>query len=79
MDDYDRKLQRESARLKFIYSTKDDAVEDVLACNETLDHINNSEDDILVECKFKHIASHEGPLPRSYPNYNGSPFNLRNE
>ena len=48
IDDYDEKLQRESTRLKFIFSTKDDTVEDVFTHNEILDHINNSEDNDLI-------------------------------
>ena len=73
IDDYDGKLQRDSTRLKFIFCTKDDTAEDVFTYNEILDCINNSEDDDLIEWKFKHVTSHEGPLPRSHPNYNGSP------
>ena len=44
-----------------------------------MDHINNSEEDDLVEWKFKAITAHEGTLVRSHPNYNGSPYNLRME
>ena len=44
-----------------------------------MDHINNSEEDALVECKFKAITAHDGALVRSHPNYNGSPCNLRIE
>ena len=79
IDDYDGKLQWYSTRLKLIYSNKDDVVEDVFTYNEILDHINNSEDDDIIEWKFKSITSHEEPLPRSYTNYNGSPHNLRIE
>ena len=63
--------------MKFICSTKDDKVEDVLTYNEIPRHINNPEDDNVIECKFKSITSHEGPLPASHPSYNGYPCNLR--
>ena len=54
----------------------DDTIEEIFTYNELLDHINNSEEDDLIEWKFKAITAHEGPLPRSHPNYNGSPYNL---
>ena len=63
--------------MKFIFSTKDDAVEDVFTYNEILDHINKSEDDNLIECKFKTITSHEGPLQSFHPKHNDSSCNLR--
>ena len=65
--------------MKFIYYAKDDKVEDFFTCNEIIDNINKSEDDNLVEWKFKAITSHEGPLPTSHPNLNGSTWNLRIE
>ena len=68
-----------STILKSICSTEYNTVEDVFTYNEILDHINNSEDDDLIEWKLKTITSHEGPLPRSYPNYNGCPCNSRIE
>ena len=79
LDDYEGDLQRDSSRIKFICSTKDDAVEYVFTYNEILGYINKSEDDDLIECKFKAITAHEGPLPTSHPNCNGSPYNLRIE
>ena len=65
--------------MKLIFSTKHDTVEDVFIYNEILDQINKSEDYDLIECEFKSITSHEGPLPTSYPNCNGSTCNLRIE
>ena len=79
IDDHDGKPQKDSTRLKFICSTKNDAVEDAFTCNEILDHVNNSEDDDLVEWKFKSITAHEGPVPRSHLNYNGSLYTLKIE
>ena len=65
--------------MKFIFSTKDDAVEDVFTYNEILDHINKSEDNDHIEWKFKSITSYKEPLPTHHPNYNSSPWNLRIE
>ena len=58
---------------------QDDTVEEIFSYNELLDHLNNSEEDDLVEWRFKTIAGHEGPLPQSHPNHNGSPYDLRIE
>ena len=54
----------------------DDPIEKIVTCNELLDQINNSEEDDLIEWKFKEKNGHEGTLPQSHPNYNGSPHNL---
>ena len=51
----------------------DDAIQEVLDYNELLDHLNNSEEDDIVEWKFKAITAHEGPLHQHHPNYNVSP------
>ena len=64
-------LARDSTHMTFIYSTKEDTIVDVFIYNELLDHINNFEEDKLVEWKLKATTSHEGPLVR-HPNYNGS-------
>ena len=76
LDDFEGDLARDSSRLKFVCSMNDDTIEEIFTYNELLDHINNSEEDDLIEWKFKAITAHEGPLPRSHPNYNGSPYNL---
>ena len=76
LDDFEGDLARDSSRLKFVCSMNDDTVEEIFTCNELLDYINNSEEDDLIEWKFKEIIAHEGPLPRSHQNYNGSPYNL---
>ena len=54
----------------------DDTIEEIFTYNELLDHISNSEEDALIEWKFKEITAYEGPLPRTNPNYNGSPHDL---
>ena len=73
LDDYEGELRRDSSRMRFVCSMQDDAVEEVFTCNELLDHINNSEEEDLVEWKCREILAHEGPLPQSHPNYNGPP------
>ena len=63
LNDYKGDLARDSSHLKFTCSMQDDAVEELFTCNETLDHLNNFEEDDLVEWRFKSITGHEGPLP----------------
>ena len=52
---------------------KDDTIKEVFTYNEILDYLNASEEDDLIEWKFKQISAHEAPLPTSRPNCNGSP------
>ena len=59
LDDYEGDLKRDSSIMKFIYSEKDDTVEDFFTFNEILDYINKSEDDNLIKWKFKAITAHE--------------------
>ena len=54
----------------------DDTIEKISTYNSLLDHVNNSEEDDLIEWKFKEIIAHEGLLARRHPNYNVSPYNL---
>ena len=76
LDDFDGNLARDPSRLKIVCSMNDETIEEIFTYNESLDHINNSEEDDLIEWKFKEITAHEGPLPRTHPKYNGSPCNL---
>ena len=73
IDDFEGNLARDSSRLKLVFSIRDDTIEEIFTYNELLDHVNNSEEDDFIEWKFKEIGAHEGPLPRTHPNYNGSP------
>ena len=44
---------------------------------EMLDHARKSEDNDLVEWKYKSITAHKGILQRSHLSCNSSPCNLR--
>ena len=56
-----------------------DTIEKTFTCNELLDHVNNSQEDDIIECNFKAITAHGGLIPRTHPNYNGSPYNIKIE
>ena len=53
LNDLEGDLGRDSSRLKIFYATSDDATEEIFAHNESLEQINNSQQDDLIECKFK--------------------------
>ena len=74
--DYEGDLQRNSSRMRVICSAKDGAVECFFTCNKVLDHANKSEDDDLIECKFKAIEANERPLSTSNADSKGSLRNL---
>ena len=59
-----------------VVTSKYDTVEDMMSYNEILDYIQSQDDQDQIEWCFKHITSHEGPLPRNYPNCNGSLCNM---
>ena len=53
--------------------------EEILTYNEILEYIAKNEeqdDDQAIVRKFKRIASHQGPLKKGDPGYNGSKFNV---
>ena len=53
--------------------------EEILTYNEVLEYITKNEEqdgDQAIVWKFKHIASHQGPLKKGDPGYNGSKFNV---
>lgn len=72
LDEFEGDFARDSACIKFVHSMKDDTIEEIFTYTESLDHINNAEEDDLVEWKFKAITVQEGPLLRSHPNCNRS-------
>ena len=58
---------------------KNDTIEEIFTYNKLLARVNNSEEDDVIELKFKETTAREGPLPRTHSNYNGSPYNLKIE
>ena len=49
LDDFEGFLARYSTRIKCVYSMKDDTIEEIFTYNKFLDHIDNYEEDDLVE------------------------------
>ena len=61
--------------IKFICSVNDNMYEEILTYNEILEYITKNkkqDDDQAIVWKFKRIASHQGPLKKGIPRYNGS-------
>ena len=52
-------LARHSSRLKFFCSMNDGTIEEIFTYNKKLDHIKNSEEDDLIEWRFKEVIGHE--------------------
>ena len=76
LDNFEGNLARDSSRLKFVYTMKDETIEHIFTHNELLCYVNNSQEDDLIEWRFNVITAQEGLLPRTHPNYNGSSYNL---
>ena len=75
ISNYDKKLESNLERIKFLSSFNDDSYEEMHAYNDIIRHIekDNIDPDIW---KFKHIIAHEVPLERNRPNYKGCPYNV---
>lgn len=79
IDECDGQLVRYSSQLKFMCSIKNDTIKEVFTYNETINYVSTSEEENLIEWKFKSITGHEGYIPKFHPSYNGSLYNLRIE
>ena len=49
LNECDGDLARDSSRMNFFCSMKDDTIKEIFIYNELLDHINNSEEDDRIE------------------------------
>ena len=76
LDDFEGNLARDPSSLKFVCYMSNDIIEEIFIYNELLDYLNNSEENDLIEWKFKEMTACEGPLPKPHPNRNGSLYNL---
>ena len=56
----------------------DDKYEDIMSYNEIIAYLEKDADNPIL-WKFKKIVSHQGPLSRNHPDYNGSSYNVRVE
>ena len=72
-------LAKDSYRIKFLYTTKDHTIEEIFTCNKLLYYLNDTDEDNLIEWKFKVIIVYKGSLSKLHSNYNSSPYNLRIE
>ena len=61
MDDHQKQLFENSKHKKFKVSCNKDQCEEILSCNEIVDHIERQREWPLC-WELKHIVSHQGPL-----------------
>ena len=72
IDNHENDSSKDSSRLEFVCSVKDNAVEEIFSYNNILQHLGEEEEDQDIIWKFRHIATHEGLLKPSNLSYNGS-------
>src|SRR5689334_14141598 len=60
--------------VKFKCSVNNDAYEEVLSYNQTLQHLAKGDNDIV--WKSQEIIGHQGPLQPNHKDYKGSMYNL---
>ena len=68
IDSFEGDLVRDSSRLKFVCAINDDTIEEIFTYSESLNYINNSQENDLIEWMFKAIVAHEVQLPRTNSN-----------
>ena len=62
LDTQEDDLSLDTVQKQFLCTSKEDTVEEIISYNETLDHLQNQEDQDQVEWHFKRMTSHEGTL-----------------
>jgi hypothetical protein len=75
IDDFDTKMAKDPARLKFLCNVGDDQYEEVLTYADILQHIEKDESTDII-WKFISILDHQGPLSPNDKKYNGSRYNV---
>ena len=75
IEDQEDDLGRNPTRVKFKLSVNGKEWDDLVAYNQVIDYICQQEQDPIY-WKFRRIVSHQGPLKRGDPDYNGSKWNI---
>ena len=75
LEDHESKLEDNPTRIKFKCTYDKDQQEEVFTYNKVLDYISRDEESDIV-WKYKGIVSHQGPLTKEHPDYNGSSYNV---
>ena len=74
--EHEDNVKKNPTHTKFKISHSKDKYEEILSYNELMDHLNKQEGGPL-EWELKRIVAHQGPLPKEYPSYQGSKYNVK--
>jgi hypothetical protein len=74
IEEHEKGLAQESARLKFLCAVNDDQFEEIVSYNDLLTHLEADDDNTV--WKFKRITAHQGPLTPKDDGWNGSTYNV---
>jgi hypothetical protein len=73
-------MENNEEKIKFLCKLPESDQDEILAYNDIIDYIeqqySKEQDDPDRLWIFKEIIAHEGPLPKSHPNYHGSKWNV---
>jgi hypothetical protein len=75
VEDHERRVENNPARLKFVLSMNGDKSEEVITYNELMEYLSRDEEGDHV-WKFSRIVAHEGPLKSTDRTYKGSKYNV---
>ena len=75
---HDETVATSSEHIRFRCSINDDKYEEVMSYNDIISYLEKDADNPVL-WRFKKIVSHQGPLDKNHPDYNGSNYNVRVE
>ena len=67
-----------SEHLRFRCSINNDKYEEIMSYNDIITYLEKDAENPVL-WKFKKIVSHQGPIDKNHPDYNGSSYNVRVE
>jgi hypothetical protein len=75
VDKHTHDLENNRDRIKFLVKLGEEEKEELLTYNEIVQHLTRDAENPVI-WKYKRIVSHQGPLKRGHPDYNGSTYNV---
>ena len=72
---HEESIKNNPTHIKFRVSRNHDKYEDIMACDQVMDHIERQGED-PVYWELRQIVGHQGPLNQNHPNYKGSNYNV---
>ena len=79
LDNHEKNVADNPLLKKFKCLVGEDEFEEILSCNEVMQHIEKDDDDGETFWKHKRISGHEGPLTKNHSSWKGDKHNVKVE